>query len=154
MWKIDGSNPNEVEDRNPSEFPDPAGCQAPPNADWYARKVGNNWEPNPVQRLTSTGEWVPVCQDGSVPADETVYGNLSYAFDTIQSEVVRVSVGEHRLWHGLISNQPTESNQWYGDGYIAIVDILAPVYVKVVDNRGSPDENGVVRKPCFLCPNH
>ena len=137
VWKIDGNDPNEV--------PFPAGCQPPPYADHFARKVGNRFQPNPVKRRTSSGQYVPTCQDGSVPADETVYGNLSYPFDTFQSQVVKLTVGEHKLWHGLIANQPTQADQWYGDGYIAIVDILAPVYVRVTDNRGSPDANGVVR---------
>lgn len=93
VWKIDGNNPN--------VFPSPEGCQDPPEQTTWVLSSGT-WLSNSPRRHLPSGQVELGCQDGSVPADETVYGNLSYPVGSYQSQVVTVTVGPHRLWHGVM----------------------------------------------------
>ena len=137
VWKIDGANPNEI--------PSPAGCRDPPPQTAWAMRSGE-WQDNSPRRYPPEGgASYRVCQDGSVPANETVYGNRSYPIRSFQSEVVRLTVGPHRLWHGVIVNNPFPANDW-SDGYIAILGVLPQQPVQVFDNRAQRDDNGIIRQ--------
>ena len=43
------------------------------------------------------------------------------------------------------ANNPFIADSW-GDGYIAILDVLPPTPVKMFDNRAQQDDNGVIRQ--------
>lgn len=102
--------------------------------------------------------------DGNAPdldtghcGNETVYGNATYdqayLSGALYSEVLRVTSGEHTLWHGVEAYTSAGFSSWTGGGWISIMGILTKVFPKVCDNRPSPHcppPNNFARAPgCY-----
>ena len=77
----------------------------------------------------------------------TIYGHQDYGDDyydvsTTIAQVLRLSAGEHRMWHGsVISTSQILHVNWDNGGWMDIVDIKDKVYPEFCDNRGAQCTN-------------
>jgi hypothetical protein len=62
------------------------------------------------------------------------------------TEVMKLTPGQHTLWHGAQVDTSQMTNAWPAEGWIDVVDIMPKSFVRFVDNRPSADANGYVRE--------
>lgn len=93
------------------------------------------------------------CRDGRWATDaiDTVFGSNATAATphlhkhTLYAEVMAVSPGVHRLWHGMQILIGGQLRSWTGGGWIDVVDIRDKVYPTYYDNRATVDDTGYMR---------
>jgi hypothetical protein len=98
------------------------------------------------------------CFDGDVPIAEKIFGgNRTGTNDTPfmeqysdYSEVVNLSPGTHTLWYGIRvdSNEPPYG--WPGFGWIDIVGIVDPIYVRKLSLLDSSCFTFLLDSPCSM----
>jgi hypothetical protein len=100
-------------------------------------------------------ERVECAEDNEFTCDPfRVYGHTEYDSEedpedfyntqTTYAEVLRLSAGRHRLWHGsIISTADTFHTDWNNGGWIEIIGVQDKVFPQFCDNRAMPCPNGV-----------
>ena len=64
--------------------------------------------------------------DGS-SGNDTIYGNSDYSVESTYAQVLTTTTGTHKLWHGLVINDPNPHAGWAGGGWIDIMGVLTKV---------------------------